>query len=249
MRVSLLGTGSALPSPRRVQSGIYLTDGSRSLLIDCGSGIVHRLAQAGIDHRAVDTVLLTHHHLDHVADLPTLLKARWLTDESSLTVHGASGTRELSAHLFALDRLDERTSINVHEWSLEEFPATIAGYPIDAAPAEHSAASYAYRIGDALAISGDTEPTESVMELADGVHTLVHECANPDGIGGDGHTTPSELGATLETIEVTQIFLTHLFPQAEAVSEQLAATVSEYTDAAVTVANDLTTIEIPDPAI
>ena len=246
MRVAILGTGSALPSPRRVQTGIHIRDGSSSLLVDCGSGIVHRLAQAGIDHESIETVLLTHHHLDHIADLPTLLKARWLDDHPTLNLYGPPGTNELATHLFSVDSLTERTDVSVDDTTLDDFPLTIEGIPIDAAEAEHSQLTHAYRFGDALAFSSDTEPTSAVMNLADGVHTLIHECAYPDAVSAPGHTSPTELGEALSDIAVEQVILTHLFPQAETIPDQLAKTVSHYTDIPVYVANDLTTLDIPD---
>lgn len=78
MEIPILGTGSALPSPARLQAGLVVTTDDTRLLVDCGGGVVHRLAQIGVDPRAIDGVLLTHHHLNHVADLPTLAKARVL---------------------------------------------------------------------------------------------------------------------------------------------------------------------------
>ena len=60
MRITLLGTGSTLPSSTRLQTGAIVERGGDTLLVDCGSGITHRLAQSAIDYREVDIVLLTH---------------------------------------------------------------------------------------------------------------------------------------------------------------------------------------------
>jgi ribonuclease BN (tRNA processing enzyme) len=49
MRLALLDTGSALPSPTRLQTGAIIERGADTLLIDCGSGVTHRLAQAAVD--------------------------------------------------------------------------------------------------------------------------------------------------------------------------------------------------------
>ncbi|MEF8781451.1 MAG: MBL fold metallo-hydrolase, partial [Haloferacaceae archaeon] len=38
MDVTFLGTGSAMPVPERVQTGLLLERGDRTLLVDCGSG-------------------------------------------------------------------------------------------------------------------------------------------------------------------------------------------------------------------
>lgn len=49
MNLTLLGTGSAVPTGDRYQTGTVVEAHSQStpLLIDCGTGTIHRLAQAG----------------------------------------------------------------------------------------------------------------------------------------------------------------------------------------------------------
>lgn len=245
MRVTLLGTGSAMPSPDRVQSGTLLETEDSRVLVDCGSGVVHRLAQAGVDNRDVDTVLLTHHHLDHVADLPTLAKARWLDDCPEFTVVGPPETETVLAHLLAVDDLDDRVDLTVREFDAEDAPLEVAGFSIDAVETTHSKPCFAYRFGDALALSGDTAPDGDVFALADGVHTLVHECSFPDGVETEGHTTPTELGRGLADVAVERISLTHSFPAAERRTEKIRETVAAYVDAEVRVASDLERLETP----
>jgi Metal-dependent hydrolases of the beta-lactamase superfamily III len=95
MRLTVLGSGSAMPVPDRAQSGYLLDCGDRSLLVDCGSGVLGRLAGTDTGYEGVSTVLLTHHHLDHVAALLPLVKARWLAGEEHLEVVGPTGTKAL----------------------------------------------------------------------------------------------------------------------------------------------------------
>ncbi len=61
------------------------------------------------------------------------------------------------------------------------------------APAEHRPESIAYRLdgdGGAFVYTGDTEYSESVVELARGAHTLLIECSFPDEAPVPGHLTP-----------------------------------------------------------
>jgi len=244
MQVTLLGTGSAMPSATRLQTGLHIERESHHLLVDCGSGVVHRLAQAGIDHRAVDTVLLTHHHLDHVADLPTLAKARWLDGHESLTVIGPPGTERVCEMLFGVDDLTERVALSVQELPLATESFAVGPHEISAANIAHSKPGFAYRFDSGLTISGDTAPTPAIAELADGSDVLIHECAYRDGVETEGHTTPTALGEAIADIDVDRLYLTHLFPETESSTEELVATVSEYTDADVTVAEDLATVSL-----
>jgi ribonuclease BN (tRNA processing enzyme) len=238
MEAILLGTGSALPSPERLQSGTLVeTDGQR-LLVDCGSGVTHRLAQAGVDVATVDTVLLTHHHLDHVADLPTLAKARSLQGHDQFTVAGPPGTREICRSLFSVDDLADRLTLQLTEHTPAQSPLSCRGHRIELVETTHSKQCFAYRFGDRLALSGDTAPDEDVFALADGVEVFVHECGALDE-DTSGHTTAAELAAGLQSIDVDHVVLTHLFPSAEAQADRLQSIVADRVDATVTVGTDL----------
>jgi len=244
MHLTFLGTGSALPSPNRLQSSLLLEDGGHTLLVDCGSGATHRLAQTGTDHTAVDAVLLTHTHLDHVADLSTLLKARWLDGTPEIDVYGPPGTAEVCETLLGVDNLTERTEVAVTELDRDEEAFELGPHQISYTGTTHSAVCFAYRFDDRLTISGDTAPDESVVALADGSDVLLHECAFPDGVDSEGHTTPTELGERLGVCAVDAVYLVHLFPETEPHADELEATVSEYTEATVSVPDDLDSVDL-----
>ena len=114
MELTVLGSGSAMPVPDRVQAGYLLDDGDRSLLVDCGSGVLQRLAATETGYEGVSTVLLTHHHLDHVSALLPLMKARWLAGEEHLEVLGPTGTKSLLDGLLDVyEYLDGRIDLAV----------------------------------------------------------------------------------------------------------------------------------------
>jgi len=118
MELTVLGSGSAMPVPDRAQAGYLLDDGDRSLLVDCGSGVLQRLAGTETGYEGVSTVLLTHHHLDHVAALLPLIKARWLAGEEHLEVVGPAGTKSLLDGLLDVhEYLDGRIDLAVREGS------------------------------------------------------------------------------------------------------------------------------------
>lgn len=246
MRLTLLGTGSALPSPTRLQPGAVIERGDDTLLVDCGSGVTHRLLQSDIDYREVDTVLLTHTHLDHVAELPTLAKARLLNGYQAFTVVGPEGTHDICDALFDVDDLINRLNLTVRELPTGTDPFVIDEFTFKRAQTDHSKPGYAYRTDDRVTIAGDTAPTEPVRSLADGSDVLVHECAYPDGTKSPGHSTPTALGELLSDIDIKRILLTHLFPETERHADGLASTVSEYTGSGIDVdiATDHTSVTL-----
>ena len=75
MRLTTIGTGTAAPAPARVCSAQLVEAGEARLLLDCGSGAVHRMAQLGLDWMGITHVALTHFHADHTTDIATLFFA------------------------------------------------------------------------------------------------------------------------------------------------------------------------------
>lgn len=243
MDLTLLGTGSAVPTGDRYQTGIVVEAASRTdpLLIDCGAGTIHRLTQAGFDITRFDTVLLTHHHLDHVADLPSLLKARWLQDASTCTIIGPFGTREYLSAFLDIDQLLERVDVTFRECDSSEF--TLCGFDIKTCETAHSAAGFAYRIDGEFTFSGDTEASESVARFADGSSVLVHDCAYYDE-EETNHATPHQLGQTIAGVDIDDLYLTHFYPDAAANADAMRRIVREYVTATVHIPADLETIQI-----
>ena len=66
MRLTTVGTGTAAPSPGRVQSGHLVDVGDVHLLMDCGSGVATRLADLAIRWQDITHLAITHFHADHV---------------------------------------------------------------------------------------------------------------------------------------------------------------------------------------
>ncbi|WP_394338322.1 MBL fold metallo-hydrolase [Halorubrum sp. Ea1] len=166
-----------------------------------------------MDYRYVDTVLLTHTHLDHVADLPTPAKARLLDGHDTFTVIGLQGIQNVCDALFVVDDLAERLTISVREPPAGADPFTIDDLEIERAPTDHSKPGYEYQFDEQVTTAGDTAPTEPVCSLANGSDVPVHECTYPDGTEAPGHSTPTALGELFTDVDVDRILLTHLFPR------------------------------------
>ncbi len=243
MRVTFLGTGAAMPTGERFQTGLLIEDDDGDadpLLVDCGSGVLHGLARTNVGYEGISTVLLTHHHLDHVSDLMALLKARWLAGETRLTVAGPAGTVDLLDGLFDVhDYMKDRFDLTVRE--VEPGSFSLFGYDIEAVETVHSMHCLAYRIetDDAtFTFSGDTEATETVADLADGSAVLAHDCAFPDEVDVDNHPTPSQLGEALTGRDIGRVYLTHLYPHTDGKHEEMVASVKRRFDGDVRVAKD-----------
>jgi len=243
MEVTFLGTGSAMPTGDRMQTGLLVTHDDRRLLVDCGSGVLHRLAATNAGYEGVSTVLLTHLHLDHVADLLPLLKARWLAGEEHLEVVGPVGTKGLVDGLLSVHGyLDGRVDLQVREIVASE-TVSVGGFSIESRETQHSIDGLAYRFavdGDdaEFAFSGDTEAFAGMARFVEGCRVVAHDCSFPDSVDVDGHPTPSQLGDTFADSGVEHLYLTHLYPHTEGNHEEMCATIAESFDGEVHIARD-----------
>ena len=60
MRVTVLGSGTAVPVPDRFPAGYLVEAPGTTVMVDCGPGTLRRLAQAGVGIERLDAVFLTH---------------------------------------------------------------------------------------------------------------------------------------------------------------------------------------------
>src|SRR5258708_8798503 len=78
----VLGSGGPRPFGRAGTSYIVEVNGKPRILVDAGPGMFVRVGEVNINLEPVDSVLLTHFHIDHSRDLPGLFQALPLTDRA-----------------------------------------------------------------------------------------------------------------------------------------------------------------------
>jgi ribonuclease Z len=204
VRLTLLGTGAALMDPDRAQTALLISvDDREHIMLDCGDGAVRRLVQAGVSPSEVGTLLLTHLHFDHTADLATFAIAGWMLNrKGAFRLLGPPGTRRMVGHLleggaYEVD-IRARAAYRLRQSNMEALrpeiteiaPGVIhddgrlritAGL-VDHIP-EEICQCYGFRIevdGRVIAFSGDTIPTATMRDLARDADVLVHDCTFPE---------------------------------------------------------------------
>ena len=216
----VIGSGTGIPSLRRGAPGIIVVSDRTRLLIDSGSGTLGRMLEVGVTYRDPDLLLYTHIHPDHVSDLVPIIFASKYGDqprEKELLCIGGPGFKSYFKKLKNL----------YGSWIVpQSYPLTIKEIPrkglvyrhlkILSKPMAHISESVGYRIefkdGKSMAISGDTDYCQNIVDLASEVDILVLECSFPDGKKVEGHLTPSLAGRIALESNCKKLLLTHLYP-------------------------------------
>ncbi len=196
-------------------------------MVDLGPGAIWNLVRNSTTGIAdVGIVLLTHLHLDHVADLAPFLfamKAEEIGRTSPLTVIGPEGFSDYYASLRKLyGRWVEGAG---YELEIKEWPGEFiewGEFRIGAGRSMHSLPNLSYllqesRAGAGVMFTGDGEPTPEMLQLGKGAtDILISECSLPPGIMEEGHMNPEQAGRLAEQIQAVTLVLSHLNPDCEA---------------------------------
>jgi ribonuclease BN (tRNA processing enzyme) len=244
IRITLLGTGGALPPSGRAQTGFLLEKSRRALLVDCGSGILLRLSQAGIDLKKIDTILISHHHLDHMSELLPLITARWLAGHSKTRVIGPSGTKMLLTKMLGLyPYVQQRVEVEIEDI---EPNAHIegGGFQIDSLAVSHWIPTLGFKFDDEIAYSADTEPWPPFAEFAKDCKMIIHECSVPNDEELPFHTNSVALGKLLAGSTAKKLVLMHFYPQVIGKEESVVASIKKHFPGQVIFGEDLAQYEL-----
>jgi 3',5'-cyclic-nucleotide phosphodiesterase len=196
---------------------------------------------------ALEAVLVSHAHLDHIRDLATLADNRSQNDAPTLPIVGTKQTISiLKKHFFnnllwpdfAQIPSARRPAIRYVEIAPGK-PMTIAGYGVQAVPVSHSIECCAFIVGGqkgSLAYSGDTGPTDRLWEALNStadLKALLMEVSFPNDESRlarlSGHHTPATLARDLKKLERSRelpTLLYHIKPSFQAKVERECARLS-----------------------
>ncbi|HEY0672868.1 MAG TPA: ribonuclease Z [Longimicrobiales bacterium] len=213
----------AVPDAERVCSGYHIETNGIALLLDCGPGVVHRMATLGVRWQNITHLGITHFHNDHTGDIAALFFAwKWgmrPARSAPLTVIGPHGTKRKLSQLGAAfgDHLSKTGyEVTVHEVEPGEERLLGDVVHITAGKAPHTPESLAYRVDAANAsfgYTGDTADSPELGAFLHGVHTLVMECSLPDTMPNPVHLTPATAARMANIAQPKRLVLTHVYPQ------------------------------------
>lgn len=250
MELLFLGSGNADAQLERGQSGTLVSAGETRVLLDCGSGTLHRLLRAGHHPQDLDAIVLTHAHPDHVVDLVAILfelKQSRPDRTGALPILGPPAAEKVYDGLMDLfGQWCVGETYDVAYRAVEEDETAIGDLSLRFAPMRHALPAVGVRFtgpgGAAVTHTGDTGPHPGIAELARGSRVLVCDCTLPDGAEFSGHMDARDAGRAASAAGVERLVLTHL--SAEAGGEDLVALAGQTFPGEVIVARDLLRVEV-----
>ncbi len=223
--VTVLGSGSCVPSLYRSACAVLMETGGKRLLFDIGPGTMHRLLSAGVGIFDIDCLFISHFHPDHTGELVSFLFATKYPEprarQRPLTINGGPGFAAFYNQLNTVFQhwIDLPGRLRILETGPDFEQQALDGFTWTAAPVDHRPESMAYRIdtpgGFSAVYSGDTDYAENLIRLAENTDLLICESALPDGDKVDGHMTPSMAGRMAAAAGVKQLMLTHFYPECD----------------------------------
>lgn len=144
LRVIVLGSGSALPTPERRTSATALVYEGEMVLFDCGEGTQLQLRRAGLRHGRLSRIFITHMHGDHVIGIMGLLMTMELSGrERPLELYGPPALAAYVSMSAQLLSTGFRYPIIFHEVRPGVICETEA-YTVECLPLNHRILTYGY---------------------------------------------------------------------------------------------------------
>src|SRR5947199_4863712 len=225
MELVTVGTGTVAPSTTRTSACHWVSRARLKILLDCGPGALHRLAQFGLPWPQITHVVLSHFHPDHWGELPMLVYALKYTTvparQEPFVILGPPG----------VVRLLKKLAEGYGPWLLDPgFPIGIldvqAGEPfpldkdvsLETFPVPHTQESVALSIAapeGRLVYTGDTGPSSKLARWAAGADLLLPERSPPAHLATERALTPEQAGDLAREAGARRLVLTHFYPPVE----------------------------------
>lgn len=219
MEITCLGTGYAQATAERDNTYLLLQNDNknRAVMIDIGGSPLSKLKKNHVNVNAIQSVIITHFHIDHIYGLPSLLWGMWLSGrKEELTIYCSHENKpKLKAWL---------TVLEIEKWPAE-FPISINTFATDkmetlflfgeatisSFPAKHVVPTVGIEIktdSRLLVYSGDTEPNKWIQDY-EKIDVLYHECTFSYGQHRH-HTSLEQFISFYDLNKIGKVLLVHL---------------------------------------
>jgi ribonuclease BN (tRNA processing enzyme) len=243
LRLTVLGNSTAVPHPESAAAGYLVEWGDTAILLDAGQGVIRSL-QDRLDPHRLSAVVIGHMHADHSLDLVGLRYLYPWGERAAdpLPVHLPPGGR---MRLDALATgISERVGFFDDSYTVDEYdpavPLVIGPLTIRFNKGRHYVPAWGLTVeapdGARLAYTGDTGPSDSVVEFSTGADLLLIEAALRLPAHDDlerGHLTAEEAIDMATRARARSALLVHYSPARRLELEGLCAAAGSWIRPAV----------------
>lgn len=275
-RLQVLGSGGPIADDARASTSYLIWQGDQArVMVDIGGGSILRFAESGASIESLDAVAITHTHVDHIGDLPALIKNGFFSSRTRpLALLGPDGsdiypsiTQYADSTFLNADAAHRylgwiRDGGNGHfAVPITQIPQDQAGdkwfnnnrINISAVGVEHAivpAVGYVVSLnGSRVAIPGDMNADNPrFVELAKGSDILVLHLAIPEDASGSAvrlHAKPSEMGQLAAAIQPRMLVISHIMQRAGNMLDKHLAIIRQHYAGPVHAATDLACYALP----
>ncbi len=225
MKLTVLGSGTSIPHPKRSSSGYWLETAGGTILLDCSASAIHRMTEEALDWTALGAIWISHFHLDHCGGLAPFLagtkhSAEMQQRTKPLRIFGPVGLKALLARFDAVNNyrlLEQPFPVEVIEVEALEPFEVLPGVSAVAMKTPHTDESHAIHIRDAdektLVYSADTTFDETLATFANRVDLFILECSFVRDKPVEKHLELAEAMFLIRKAQPTLAMLTHFYPE------------------------------------
>lgn len=267
--VQVLGSGGPEGGERASASYLVKKDAKAIILIDFGGGAFLRFGQAKAYLEDLELILITHLHIDHVVELPALMKAGYFSDRTEpLSIIGPKGNDHFpglneyiqlqfgpkGAYRYMSDILSkESESFSIIPYEVpSEKALAFNGLNITAIPVHHGVVpALAYRIeigGKVIVFSGDTNAqSKHLEELSKGADILIAHHAIPQESSAGAkrlHMTPQRIAEVASHAMPEILLLSHRMKRTYGSEQESTELIKKVYNGKIVWAEDLMEIKL-----
>ncbi len=145
MCVVFLGTGAAIPTPKRSLPAVVLQRGNEQFMFDCGEAAQRQMMIGKVGLHKKLQIFITHLHGDHVLGLPGLLQTMALMDrQKPVDVYAPAGIKHFLECMQETMQFQLTFQVNIHEIAGAGIICDEEEYTVEATRSNHAIESFSY---------------------------------------------------------------------------------------------------------
>ena len=221
MKLTILGSGTVVPSGTRNSAGYFVELPDARVMMDCGAGTVPALARYGLPWERLTHLFISHFHVDHVGELASLFFAfryGMKTDRSEpFTIVGPRGLDRVMDGLklaFGSKLFDTQFPLTVRMVSPGDHLELGRDSTLSVMKTTHTLESLAVRIesgGKSVCYTGDTAYDDELASFFQNADVLISECSLLQPREGVPHLSVGEAARLASHAGVSKLIVTHFY--------------------------------------